>query len=174
MTNDRLRLAALRASHTAPLPHDRDELGALRAAAGRAGRRLVDVRAPGREPELIMGWILDNALTPDDPGGPAKPPEGSVLALAACVCACWPDPDQPLYPGGSTTVAEITAALAPLGVKNVTRALNHLRAHGFLVQDTADGAVRLGPEIALWRDTDIGALRREYHQLPVGRSRGDR
>ncbi|WP_025358598.1 hypothetical protein [Kutzneria albida] len=145
------------------------ELRQFHAAAGRAGRRLVEVRSKDGRSELIMGWLQDNALTPEDPGGPAKPSVGETLVLAACLRACWPDPDEPLYPGGMTTVAEIGVALEPLGVKGtgVTRALNSLRARGFLAADTADDTVRLGPEIALWREADVAALRREYRQLPA-------
>jgi hypothetical protein len=169
--DDLLRLAALRARRTSPVPREVDELRRLHMAADRAGRRLVEVRSQDDRPELIMGWLQDNALTPDDPGGPTKPSVGETLVLAACLRACWPDPDEPLYPGGMTSVAEIGAALEPLGVKGtgVTRALNSLRARGFLAADTADDTIRLGPEIALWREADIATLRGEHHQLPAAR-----
>jgi hypothetical protein len=167
--DDRLRLAALRACRSSPAPCEVEELRQLHAAADRAGRRLVEVRSHDDRSELIMGWLQDNALTPDDPGGPTKPSVGETLVLAACLRACWPDPDEPLYPGGTTTVAEIGVALEPLGVKGtgVTRALNSLRARGFLAANTVDDIIRLGPEIALWREADVAALRREHHQLPA-------
>ncbi|MEV0088692.1 hypothetical protein [Saccharopolyspora sp. NPDC050642] len=167
--DDRLRLAALRARRTSPAPREVEELRQLHAAADGAGRRLVEVRSQDDRSELVMGWLQDNALTPDDPGGPTKPSVGETLVLVACLRACWPDPDEPLYPGGTTTVAEIGVALEPLGVKGtgVTRALNSLRARGFLAADTADDIIRLGPEIALWREADAAVLRREYRQLPT-------
>ncbi|MFC0541904.1 hypothetical protein [Kutzneria chonburiensis] len=165
--DDRVRLAALRASRTLPMPEDVDELAEVRVAAARAGRRLVETSSRDGAPELALGWQQDNALTPDDPGGPPKPTEGEILALAACLRACWPDPDEPLYPGATALVSDIAAALRPLGISGVTRSLNRLVVLGFVLVDS--GTVRLGPDVAFWRDADIASLRREHHQLPAAR-----
>jgi hypothetical protein len=102
------------------------------------------------------------------------------LMLAACLRCCWPDPDQPLYPGKTTTEGQIFRALDSLGRTRVTdpeeanngvyrvrkSALRLLRACAFLAPELGDGSIRLGPAIAQWTSTDVAELRRGHHLLP--------
>ncbi|WP_146771970.1 IclR family transcriptional regulator [Lentzea atacamensis] len=123
-----------------------------------------------REPsgaELTLGWELDSPLAPDDAGGPPGATDNAILTLAACLSCCWPDPDAPPFPGEPTTVHVLRETLEPLGVKEVTRFINCLRSWGYLAPDFGDGLVRLGPAVAVWRDSDLARLRREHDQLPA-------
>jgi hypothetical protein len=121
--------------------------------------------------ELTLGWREEVSLTQGDTGGPGGAGEGTVVVLAACLSCCWPDPDAPIFPGLPTSFEELRQTLAPLGIQNVTHAVNRLRRWGYLVADLGDGAIRLGPAVATWTQADVGSLRREHSRLPAARGR---
>lgn len=165
------RLAQMRVWRTITPPEDDADLTDLRVAAARAGRRLVELRGGDSGVELTLGWREEVPLTPDDAGGPSGAGEGTVVVLAACLSCCWPDPDAPIFPGMPTTFEELRQTLAPLGIQNVTHAVNRLRRWGYLVTDLVDGAIRLGPAVATWTQADVDSLRREHSRLPAVRGR---
>ncbi|GAB3285117.1 hypothetical protein GCM10027563_17620 [Parasphingorhabdus pacifica] len=126
------RLAQIRVWRAITSPDDAD-LTDLRAAAARAGRRLVELRSGDSGVELTLGWREEVPLTPDDTGGPGGAGEGTVVVFAACLSCCWPDPDAPIFPGEPTTFEKLRQTLAPLGIQNVTHAVNRLRRCGYLL-----------------------------------------
>lgn len=163
---DAFTLAQMRIWRTIRAPEEEAEVSALRAAAARAGRKVVEVTGPAGERELTLAWAQENPLTPNDPGGPADGTERDVITFAACLSRCWPDPDEPLFPGVATTLDAVRDTLKPLGVQQVVHAVNRLRAWGYLTPDLGDGMIRLGPAVATWSDTDVARLRREHTSLP--------
>jgi hypothetical protein len=162
--DDRVALAALRASRV--LPADRFDGTALAAAARTAGRSIARYVRPDGVETVVLGYAQPSPLDPDVSGGPQSATPVPLLVLAACLRLCWPDPDEPLLPGDATSVYAVKRALATLEVQRVEQAVNRLRGTGHLVYGPGRGTLRLGPEIALWTDIDIDALRREYHRLP--------
>jgi hypothetical protein len=166
-----------------PVPDSPAELNALRIATDRAGRRLVDVSGAEGVPAVALGW-----QDGDEPA--VLQPLAEIyrhaaptvqLVLAACLRCCWPDPDQPLYPGQTATEAQVFRALDGLSARSRSSdleeasngvhasrksALRVLRACAFLTPDTGDGAIRLGPAIAQWTPAEVAELRRGHHLLP--------
>lgn len=165
------RLAQMRVWRTITPPEDDTGLSDLGIAAARAGRRLVELRGGDSGVELTLAWREEAPLTPGDAGGPGDAGEGTVIVLAACLSCCWPDPDAPIFPGMPTTFEELRQTLAPLGIQNVTHAVNRLRRWGYLTSDLGDGAIWLGPAVATWTQADVDSLRREHSRLPVVRGR---
>lgn len=180
-------LARVRALGVAHVPADRGGLESLRAAADQAGRRLVDVLGPDGKPGITLGWrIGDEPLVLDEPLSEiCRQVTVSVqLMLAACLRCCWPDPAEPLYPGGAATEADVFRALDGLrseasgsehgeagkGVHSSRKsALRVLRACAFLEPGAEDGRIRLGSAIALWTPSEIAELARNYDLLPSPR-----
>jgi hypothetical protein len=175
-------LGRLRAARVLPRSEDPGALRRLQAAAGRGGRTLVQVRRQSG-PGLVLGWLegSEPACGPDTGVERRLAPPTVQLTFAACLRACWPDPDRDPFPGQPASEGQILAALAALdparlhalgddeGVGGAERhrksALRQLRAAGFL--DPEADQIRLGPAVALWTDADIGVLSRSYSRLPV-------
>jgi hypothetical protein len=182
--SDAYALARLRVVGFLSPPGTAADWGALRAAANRAGRRLVDVVVAEGGPGIALGWQDgDEPAVLDEPLSEIyRQPTATIqLVLAACLRCCWPDPDQPLYPGEATTETGVLQALDSLSPRTPSAgyegassgvhrhrksALRVLRACGFLTPDSGDGAVKLGPAIAQWTPTDVAELRRGHHLLP--------
>ncbi len=192
MTDVKYLLARIRALGVAAPVGDRAGLNCLGEAADQAGRRLIDVLRPGREPGITLGWQVG-----DEPSVMSEPLSDTCrqatvsvqLALAACLRCCWPDPAEPLYPGGTAAETAVFRALDRLrspasgpepgevgkGVHSSRRsALRILRACGFLEPDAGDGVIRLGPTVALWTPADISELARNHHLLPSPGEPNDR
>jgi hypothetical protein len=175
-------LGRLRAARVLPRPEDPGTLPQLRAAAARAGRVVVEVRRPSG-PGLTLGWLegSEPLCGPDSGVARRVAPPTVLLTFAACLRACWPDPDRDPYPGVAASEAQVLAALATLdparlrvlgddeGVGGAERhrksALRQLRAAGFL--DPDDEQIRLGPAVTLWTAADIAVLRQAYGRLPA-------
>ncbi|WP_434447589.1 hypothetical protein [Lentzea sp. E54] len=134
---------------------------------------MIELHGPHSETELISGWAHESPLTPGDAGSPCRAGEATVVVLAACLSCCWPDPDSPVFPGLPTSLAVLRQTAAPLGIQNVTHAVNRLRKWGYLAPDLYDGAIRLGPMVAVWPEADLDRLRREHSQLPARGSQID-
>jgi hypothetical protein len=167
-----------------PVPDSAAELNALRIVADRAGRRLVDVSGADGSPAVALGWQEgDEPAVLQEPLAEIYRHASSTvqLVLAACLRCCWPDPDRPLYPGGTATEAQVFRALDSLGTstrsgdleetsngvyRHRKSALRALRACAFLAPDTGDCVIRLGPAIAQWTPADVAELRRGHHLLP--------
>ena len=183
-------LAALHALRTIPSPLEERQVRALCAAAGRAGRTVVEVQG-GR---VLLGWDADSegvwageAMEGVRSTRPAAP--RLLRALAACIRCCWPDPDAPLYPAQPAKIADVVTAAAALGsIKNagesgiagerhVRGALTTLDSAGLITLDQEDGTLSLGPVIATWPERDVGILRNAWSRLPATppiRAQGDR
>ena len=192
MTDAKYLLARVRALSVASPVGGQAELDCLGEAAGQAGRRLVDVLCPGREPGITLGWQLgDEPSVMDEPlSDTCRQATVSVqLVLAACLRCCWPEPAEPLYPGGAVAETAVFRALDRLrspgsgpepgevgkGVHSSRRsALRVLRACGFLEPDAGDGMIRLGPAVALWTPAEISELTRNHHLLPSPGEPNDR
>jgi hypothetical protein len=182
--SDGYALARIRVLGLAPVPASPADVDTMRIAANRAGRRLVHLSGADGALAVALGWqegdepaVLQEPLV--DIYRHASPTV--QLVLAACVRCCWPDPDQPLYPGETATEAQVFRALDSLGTRMLSAdleeanngvhrarksALRVLRACAFLASDTSDGAIRLGPAIAQWTPADIAELRRGHDFLP--------
>lgn len=103
-----------------------------------------------------------------------------LLVLAACIGWCWPDPQEPLYPGVPIVEAELLDSIQDLSPAsfaatvhslqvirgNHQAALRLLCACGFIERSTAEGLVALGPALACWSEADVAVLRAEHHRLP--------
>ena len=176
-TNTALALAALRASGAAARPQTDLGMAALRAAADRAGRGLVDL-ADGR---LAIGWMEDSEPVAGGDTGVVrnKPRPSLALTFIAALRACWPDKDTHPYPGQAASEEQVLAALATLGPlrdpsgdgtgteRHQKGAFPVLRAAGFLDPDTDPGVVRLGPRVAVWSEREVQVLRHNYSRMPV-------
>ena len=162
--DDRVMLAALRAART--LPADGVNGAALEVAARAAGRVVARYVQPDGVESVVLGYAQPSPLGPEAPSGPQGATPVPLLVLAACLRLCWSEPDDPFLPGKEVTLDEVKYALASLEVMHVDQAVNRLRATGHLVDGAEPGTIRLGPELALWTDTDIDALRRDHHRLP--------
>jgi hypothetical protein len=180
--SDPLALARIRAQRSIPAPARETDLTALRIAAQRAGRQLLDVPEHGGGRRFLLGWPDDidaPAATGAREDGARQVTPSVLLVLAACLGCCWPSGQDGPYPGLSVPETEILEALdrftqgpgTPRPVAGGTRAarsraLRLLRATGFLEPGGDDGRVRLGPEIAAWSDRDIQRLRDRFEDLP--------
>jgi hypothetical protein len=169
-------LAAMRAAGPQPRPTGEFDLAALHAAAGRAGRTLVDL--PGNR--ITLGWLDGSEPVAGADTGVIRiePHDWLLLVFAAALRACWVEPDEHPYPGRAVPEAQILAAVGTLGPlrgvaadgigmwRHQKAALPKLRGGGLLT-DTADGDLRLGPRVAVWSEREIGALRHVYEQMPT-------
>jgi hypothetical protein len=180
--SDPLELARIRARRTIPAPARETDLTALRIAAHRAGRQLLDVPEHGSGRRFLLGWpdgIDAPAAASAREDGVREVAPSVLLVLAACLGCCWPSGQDRPYPGVSVPETDILRALdrftqgpgTPRPVAGGTRvarsrALRLLRASGFLESGGSDGLVRLGPEIAAWGDRDIQRLRDRLQDLP--------
>ena len=180
--SDPLELARIRAQRTIPAPARETDLAALRIAAHRAGRQLLDVPEHGRGRRFLLGWpdgIDVPAAASAREDGVRQVTPSVLLVLAACLGCCWqPGLDRP-YPGVAVPETEVLVALdrftqGPGTLRPVaggtraarSRALRLLRASGFLEPAGSDGLVRLGPEIAAWGDRDVQRLRDRFEDFP--------
>lgn len=171
-----LHLARLRGCGTlpgaAPAP--------VRAAAARAGRALADAGRPG-EPAHALGWVSGFEPVAGDDAGVQRqrPPTWLLLTFAACLRACWPDPDDHPFPGEDATEEQVLDALASLGSlsgpsldgglaveRHQKGALRKLRDAGLLDRD--ETVVRLGPQVAVWSDGQLAELRAVRDRMPGG------
>jgi hypothetical protein len=175
-------LARLRAARVQVRPQEPAALRRLTAAAGRAGRTLVQVpTTTTRGAGLLLGWLDGSEpVDQEDSGVQRRQPSPTVLlTFAACLRACWPDPGEEPYPGRVATERQVLAALAALtspgaappgedgggAERHYKSALRLLRATGLL--DPAAAQVRLGPVVALWPASDVAVLRRFHDRLPA-------
>lgn len=173
-------LARLRASRAMPRPDEGRQLRALTAAAARSGRTLVEVRAADGKPGLALGWQEGFEPTVDSDRQVVHRHLSplAMLTFAACLRACWPNPDADPYPGVAASEESVLAALAALGTlkdqglgdeemaeRRRKGALRELRAVGLL--EACRVEVRLGPVVAAWAPADIAALRRAWDRLPA-------
>ncbi|MDP9458689.1 MAG: hypothetical protein M3Q22_00050 [Actinomycetota bacterium] len=169
-------LAAIRAAGPQPRPTGETDLAALRGAAARAGRILVDL--PGNA--VALGWLEGSEpVAGADTGVSRIPPhEWLLLVFAAALRACWIDPDEHPYPGRAVAESQLFAAVGTLGplrgvavdglgmLRHQKGALPKLRAAGYLA-DGGDGRVRLGHRIAIWSEREVATLRHVYQQMPA-------
>ncbi|MDI5973509.1 hypothetical protein POF50_029915 [Streptomyces sp. SL13] len=189
MNEDAYLLARARALRVVPLTAagSADGLPVLRRAADDVQRRLVEVKAADR-PGVMVRWAPDVEPVSGVVGDPLTHREAApsqLLTLGAAVRLCWPDPEQPLYPGGAVAEEDVLAACAPPGdgllregialiaqTSAYRSALRVLRACGYLAADARDGMVRLGPMVAAWSERDVDELRRGYDLLPCQAEEG--
>lgn len=172
-------LAAMRALRTVPGPQDPSHARALRSAARRTGRTIVEVSRG----QMLLGWDADTEGIWAGEGmasvRSARPAQPRLLrALAACLRCCWVDPDSPIYPAVPASIDEVLAAVASLsgtaepndsglaGRRHARGALTTLDAAGLIVLDEHEGTVSLGPVIATWSERDISVLRGVWLRLP--------
>ena len=178
-------LAALRALRTAPGPENPSEAGQLRAAVRRIGRTVVEVH----DGHVLLGWDADAEGAWGGEGmdsvRSARPAQPRLLqTLAACLKCCWTDPEAPVYPAGSASIADVLAAVTSLrapneagdanlgGIRHARGALTTLDFAGLIVLNQAEQTVMLGPVIATWPERDVSVLRGVWPRLPqppVGR-----
>ena len=177
--SDAVALARLRATRVAPRPSDLRALRNLKAAAGRAGRILVDVHV-STGPGLLLGWLEGSEATDGFERGVVRrePSQGVLLTFAACLRACWPDPDMEPYPGRAVPDGQVLAALAAVASpatgpgedhsgseRHHKGAIRLLRATGHIDPDIS--CIRLGPLVALWAPSDVAVLRAFHDRLPA-------
>lgn len=177
-------LARMRVLGVTPSLDSPARSNSLRMAADRAGRRLVDLVAADGGSAIALGWRDgDEPAVLDEPLSEIyRHPTTTVqLVLAACLRCCWPNSDQPLYPGAASTEEAVLRALDRLGTRTPSAryeeasagvyrhrksALRVLRACGFLAPEAGGGTVQLGPAIAQWTPAEVAELRRGHHLLP--------
>ncbi|WP_344478379.1 hypothetical protein [Kineococcus aurantiacus] len=100
-----------------------------------------------------------------------------VLTFAACLRACWVDPEEHPFPGVEVSEEKVLKALATLGSlsgpslngtlaveRHQKGALRKLREAGML--DPDESIVRLGPQVAAWSEAQLGELRAVRDQMP--------
>ena len=169
-----LHLARLRAAGTLPGPAP----AAVRAAAARAGRAVADVGRPGA-PAHALAWQPGSEPAAGGDTGVVRNKPGAwlLLTFAACLRLCWLDPDEHPFPGEDATEDEVLDALASLGSlsgpsldgglaveRHQKGALRKLREAGLL--DPDESVVRLGPQVALWSEGQLGELRAVRDRMP--------
>ncbi|WP_326731897.1 hypothetical protein [Streptomyces phaeochromogenes] len=182
MNDGAYALARARALRVVPVPTAEEGLSRLQGAVDDVERRLVEVAPVGGPGGLLIAWAHDVDPSGSSTGDGQTHREATpslLLTLGACLRACWPDPDQPPYPGIAAVEKAVLAALvlpdegpvrqgiaqhAPFNP--FRRALRMLRACAWLEPDLHDGRVRLGPMVAAWTERDIDELRRSYPLLP--------
>jgi hypothetical protein len=180
--DDRYLLARLRACGTARIPADANQLANIRSAAQQAGRLLTDVSGVDEAPSLLLSWPGAN-----DPLGQSdhaayfrtlSPTD--LLVLAVCIRWCWPDPQEPLYPGTAVSEAQVLDALQDFSpsshmatrrtlpvIRGQHRAsVRRLTACRYLERSSSTGLIALGPMLALWSEEDVSAMRAEHHRIP--------
>jgi hypothetical protein len=173
-------LAVMRARRVVPGPQDPSHARALRSAARRTGRSVVEVRGGG----VLLGWDADAegvwAAEGMDAVRSTRPAQPRLLrALAACLRCCWVDPDTPIYPADSARIEDVLAAVLTLAGpteanesgltarrQHARGALTTLHAAGLIVLDEHEGSVSLGPVIATWSERDVSVLREAWPRLP--------
>jgi hypothetical protein len=153
----RQALAVLRALPAAELPDAiRDE--AAVSAAG-AGRRLV----PLGEGRYALGWADGQTRDPVDERFESRVfADGRLKVLACLLHCCWPQPDQPLWPGRPAALAELDRVFGGLDIdrRHAIGALRgDLRAAG-LCEGPDHGPFRLGPAVAAWGADEVREARR--------------
>jgi hypothetical protein len=107
-----------------------------------------------------------------------EPSQVVLLTFAACLRACWPDPDMEPYPGRTVSDEQVLAALASLASpatgpgedhsgseRHYKGAIRLLRATGLLDPDTS--FISLGPLVSLWAPSDVAVLRAFHSRLPA-------
>lgn len=173
-------LAAARALRGLPGPQDPSQARALRAAARRTGRTIVEVDGG----QVLLGWDADaEGVWAGEGMGTvrsARPAQPRLFrALAACLRCCWVDPDAPIYPARSASIEDVLATVDALagvheagesglaGRRHARGALTTLDAAGLIVLDQAEKRVALGPVIATWPERDVSVLRGLWPRLPV-------
>jgi hypothetical protein len=176
---DAVALARLRATRVAPHPSELPSLRSLKAAARRAGRTLADVRTTAG-PALLLGWPEGSEPSDGSERGVMRrePSQVALLTFAACLRACWPDPDMEPYPGRTVSDEQVLAALASLASpatgpgedhsgseRHYKGAIRLLRATGLLDPDTS--FISLGPLVSLWAPSDVAVLRAFHSRLPA-------
>lgn len=177
----RMALARLRVTGTRALSGDRREHAMLDAAAGRAGRRLVEVTTPESTTVTVtLGWVEGSEPVAGGDSGVVRTemPDELVLTFASALRACWPDPDDVPFPGHWASAEAVLGARAIMGTLSGSDgndgrsaefhrkgALRRLREAGCLVGD--EQQVRLGPIVATWSEEQVNVLRAVYEQLPV-------
>lgn len=170
-----VHLAALRASGSIRPPVAPSVVAELHAAAARAGRRIIDAGRPGN-PLLTLGWLEGSEPVAGPDTGVERNAATPVLLLtfAACLRCCWTDPHSHPWPGGQASEEQVLAAMAAVGQLSRTGegsaphqkgAIRRLRAAGLL--DARIDAIRLGPQVAAWTDTQLDRLRAVYDRLPA-------
>lgn len=179
---DRYLMARLRAGGTVRRPTDRAELSALRTAAHRAERRLVEVSGQLEAASLIGAWpVDDDPLSREDeaPYFRSLSPT-DLLVLAVCIRWCWQDSQAPMYPGAVVSESEVLDALQDLSPSSHMATLQALRtirgnhkssierltACRYLERSHPVCQLVLGPMLALWSDEDVSALRAQLHRIP--------
>jgi hypothetical protein len=136
------------------------------ADAAAVGRRIVRL-----DDRVCLAW--QDGFEPTA-GGPAAATvsDFAALVLAVLLGLCWHDsaeepwPGEPLGRGAIDRIAEILNRDRTVVLKFVAR----LRAVG-LAEDTDDGGLRLGPQIAAWPPRTVAELRRQHHLLAAARQR---
>lgn len=166
VTATAVALARLRAEWTAPLD-DLPSARALTAAAERAGLRSHFL---GRGDARRAILTVDDTLLPDPEAGVGfrRLSPVQLLAFAAAIRCCWPDPSTPLWPGRPAARDDVLAATASIGAdaRYVTAALDvELPAARLLA--VTDGTVELGDAVAAWAPEQIDLIRRIHHRLPA-------
>lgn len=128
--------------------------------AASVGRRLVRL-----EDRVYLAWA-DGFEPVADGARSATVSDFAALVLAVLVGLCWRDPAEDPWPGEPLGVGAVDQLAGILkrdrGV--VLRFLAELRAVG-LVENTAEGGLRLGAQIAAWPPRTVAALRRQHHVL---------
>jgi hypothetical protein len=97
-----------------------------------------------------------------------------LLTFACCLSLCWDNPEQPPYPGVETSERGVLAAARRLtsAETHVKSALRHgLVSVGLLEYDHATRAVRLGPEVAAFSESEVASLQRISDLLPKAEGR---
>lgn len=150
-------LAALRAAPAVALdPTAREHAERLVA---RAGRRLVAL-GDGR---FTLAWPEGATPDPADDRYESRSfPDLRLKALACLLHVCWPDRDQPPYPGRAASLGDMDRVFAELRLdrRHALGALRgDLRAAG-LCAGPDSGPFALGPSVAAWDDAQVRLARR--------------
>lgn len=133
------------------------------------GRRIVRL-----DDHISLAW--QDGFEPATKGAPvATVSDFAALVLAVLLGLCWRDPAEEPWPGeplGSGAMDRI-AEILKRDRRVVLKFVAELRAVG-LAEDTSDGGLRLGPQVAAWPPRTVSALRRQHHLLAsaIGRFEG--
>jgi hypothetical protein len=149
-------LARLRAQRC--LPGVANSAADAAAACGRAVRRAGA--------HVVLSWQdgLSPSASDQVPLRRLTPARAALLAVV--LAQCWPDANDPIWPGEPTTRGRVLAAALQLGLdtKHAVGSLEVDFVDFGLIQAGGD-EIRLGPAVAAWTPAEVESLRRVHARI---------
>lgn len=159
-----MELARLRASRSRPLARPAQVVDDVAAACG---RRIVHL--PGKDSsEIGLGWADGWAPTRTEEIVLSSLSKVGLAVVAIVLRQCWPDPNEPIYPGQATRRSDVLEVMRRVRVdprQGVGMLDVDLVELGIVHHE--DDRITLGSSIGLWSREEVAALRRLHPRFPA-------